>query len=127
MPRPDATGAPRARTMAAILILGLVSCALVSCASAASVREEPAGARPGQPEASVGQIDTADRLEAKQVLTNDDILDMVRKDVEDDVIIELIGASEAKFDVSMAGMLNLSRNGVSEAIIRAMAAAMGGA
>ena len=127
MPRPDATGAPRARTMAAILILGLVSGALVSCAPAASVREAPAGARPGQPEASVGQIDTADRVEAKQVLTNDDILDMVRKDVEDDVIIELIGASEAKFDVSMAGMLNLSRNGVSEAIIRAMAAAMGGA
>ena len=121
MLRPDSAGAPRARTMGAIL----VTLSLVSCAPAASVRGEPAGGRPGQPAASEEQADTAERVAAKQVLTNDDIVDMVRKDVADDVIIELIGTSEAKFHLSLIDMLHLSRNGVSEAVIRAMAAAMG--
>ena len=122
MLRRDSTGALRARRMGAIL----VTLGLVSCAPAASVRGEPVGQPSGQPAASVEQTDTAERVAAKQVLTNDDILDMVRKDIADDVIIELIGANEAKFELSIMSMLNLSRNGVSEAIIRAMAAAMGG-
>lgn len=121
MPRPDSAGAPRARRMGAILVM----LNLVSCAPAASVRGEPAGGRPGQAVASEQQADTAERVAAKQVLTNDDILDMVRKDVADDVIIELIGTSEAKFDLSLIDMLRLSQNGVSETVIRAMSAAMG--
>lgn len=62
----------------------------------------------------------------RRVLDNDDVTDMVAKGLEEDVMIDLINECEVNFDVSADELLALSRAGASEAVIRAMVAAMRG-
>ncbi|WP_419937572.1 hypothetical protein [Candidatus Palauibacter sp.] len=60
----------------------------------------------------------------RRILNNEDVMDMVAKGIEEDAMIDLITECEVNFDVSAEELLSLSRGGASEAIIRAMVAAM---
>lgn len=73
----------------------------------------------------------AERLEeeaqesAERVLTNDVVIGMVRDGLPDEVIIQVIEASEVDFDVTPAALGELNREGLSAALISAMVRAAG--
>ena len=98
--------------------LGLTFC--VSCATTRT--EERLGATRGPCEVSADSPGAEDQTATRRILTNDDVMDMVAKGVEEEAMIELITECEADFDVSAGELLALSRGGASEAVIRAMVA-----
>jgi hypothetical protein len=59
-----------------------------------------------------------------KMLTNENIINMVKEKLPDDFIIKIINKSEVEFDVSIDGMINLSAKNVSSEVIKAMKIAM---
>jgi hypothetical protein len=59
-----------------------------------------------------------------QTLTNDDVIKMVRAQLATGIILTTIDASNAKFDVSPAGLIALKDAGIPENLIQAMQAKM---
>ena len=62
--------------------------------------------------------------QSSSVLTNDDVIKMVRAQLAPSIILTTVDASNAKFDVSPAGLISLSEAGVPATIIEAMQAKM---
>jgi len=62
--------------------------------------------------------------QAAEVLTNANIISMVKEQLSDDLIIKIINKSEANFDVSINSLIELSNQNVSSAVISAMKSAM---
>ena len=58
-----------------------------------------------------------------RVLTNDDVLKLVRARVPDSIVIESIKSSNCAFDTSPDALIGLKRTGVSAAVLQAMAEA----
>ena len=110
----------RAASRAILAAVGLVSC--VSCAAARG-GERPDVMR-GPCEVSAERLQLEEASATRRILNNEDVMDMVAKEIEEDVMIDLITECEVNFDVSAEELLSLSRGGASEAIIRAMVAAM---
>jgi hypothetical protein len=54
------------------------------------------------------------------VLTNNDIVKMVKVNLRDDIIISTIRSSQCDFDTTVNGMVKLKTAGVSDAVIQAM-------
>lgn len=59
---------------------------------------------------------------AKEVLTNDDVVKLVKGGLPESVIIQKIRASERKFDTSADGLIQLKGAGVPDKVIEAMVA-----
>lgn len=59
-----------------------------------------------------------------EIITNASIINLVKNKVSDDFIIELISLSEPNFDMSVNGMVELSKQGVSSNVIMEMKKAM---
>ncbi len=57
-------------------------------------------------------------------LTNTRVIDMVKAELSDDLIIRVINSSPVNFDMSVDGMISLSNQKVSSAVIKAMKNAM---
>lgn len=57
---------------------------------------------------------------AVEILTNNDVVSMAQANLAESLIVEKIKESKAAFDVSVAGLVNLKKSGVSDEIIRAM-------
>jgi hypothetical protein len=71
---------------------------------------------------------TPSRLAAqgsKDTLTNQDIIDLVKTDLSDDIVVAKIKSSASKFDTSTAALKDLKADGVSSAVILAMVQASG--
>jgi hypothetical protein len=62
------------------------------------------------------------RGQAGDVLTNDDVIKMVRAQLSTNIILTTIRSANAKFDLSPSGLIALKDAGVSEEIIEAMLA-----
>jgi len=63
----------------------------------------------------------------EEILTNNSVLELRKLGFGDPVIIEKIRISLCKFDLSLPGMKQLKEAGVSDAVIQAMQATIGGA
>jgi hypothetical protein len=72
------------------------------------LREQPAGAAPSGP-----------------LLHNDDIIKMVKADLDDAIIIAKISGSKCQFDTSTDALIQLKQGGVSGAVLKAMVGAAG--
>lgn len=59
---------------------------------------------------------------AKDVLTNDDVVKLVKGGLPESVIVQKIRASERKFDTSADGLIKLKNAGVPDKVIEAMVA-----
>jgi len=57
---------------------------------------------------------------AAETLTNDAVVTMVKTGLGEELIISKVKAAEGQYDLSVDGILMLKRDGVSEAIIKAM-------
>ena len=55
-----------------------------------------------------------------EILTNNDIVSMSQANLAESLIVEKIKESKGAFDVSVSGLINLKKSGVSDEIIRAM-------
>ncbi len=55
-----------------------------------------------------------------EILTNADVVAMTQSELGADLIVEKIRESKGAFDVSVAGLINLKRSGVSDEILTAM-------
>ncbi len=55
-----------------------------------------------------------------EVLTNADVVSMAQNHLGEDLIVEKIRESKGAFDVSVSGLINLKKSGVSDAIVAAM-------
>jgi hypothetical protein len=62
---------------------------------------------------------------ATNVLTDADILKMVKAKLGDDIILDKIKSSPSNFDMSIDSVLKLKAAGASDAVVRAMASASG--
>jgi len=58
---------------------------------------------------------------AAEVLTNDAVVAMVKADLSEELILNMIKISENQFDLSTQGLLRLKDSGISETVIKAMA------
>ncbi len=58
--------------------------------------------------------------QTKKALTNDDILQMVKAEFQESMIIKTIEANDANFDVSVQALMDLKNAGVSQPVIEAM-------
>ena len=58
--------------------------------------------------------------QSSEVLTNDDIIKMVRAQLATGIILTTIDSSNAKFDLSPSGLIQLKEAGVEDRIIEAM-------
>lgn len=67
-----------------------------------------------------------DAARAGEVVTNADVLRMIEEGLPDAIVIQVIETSEVEFDVRPATLVQLNRQGVSQAVISAMIAAAGG-
>jgi serine/threonine-protein kinase len=76
------------------------------------VAEAPKPAEPAKPQAAAPRRDGA--------LTNSGVLELAAAKVPDSVIIGQIRAAKTKFDLSTAGVIALTRGGVSPAVIEVM-------
>src|SRR5688500_5405469 len=59
-------------------------------------------------------------ISAQVSLTNSDVIEMVKSGVSTEIIAEKIRASDTKFDVSAAGLRQLSDSSVPDAVVVAM-------
>ena len=66
------------------------------------------------------------RAQTASTLTNDDVVKMVKAQLATDIILTAIGASDALFDVTPAGLITLKEAGVPDAIVKAMQERMRG-
>lgn len=57
---------------------------------------------------------------AVEILTNNDVVSMSQANLAESLIVEKIKESKGAFDVSVEGLVNLKKSGVSDEIIRAM-------
>lgn len=57
---------------------------------------------------------------AVEILTNNDVVSMSQAKLAETLIVEKIKESKGAFDVSVEGLVNLKKSGVSDEIIRAM-------
>ena len=64
------------------------------------------------------------RAQTTATLTNDDVVKMVRAQLATDIILTTIETSNAKFDVTPAGLIALKEAGVPDQIVQAMQAKM---
>ncbi len=71
-----------------------------------------------QPEASASSKPTSD------ILTNESIVNLVKAELSDEMIIKIINKSEVNFNVGINSMIELSNQNVSSAVISAMKSAM---
>lgn len=55
-----------------------------------------------------------------EILTNNDVVSMSQASLAESLIVEKIKESKGAFDVSVEGLVNLKKSGVSDEIIRAM-------
>ena len=55
-----------------------------------------------------------------EILTNNDVVSMSQANLAESLIVEKIKESKGAFDVSVSGLVNLKKSGVSDEIIRAM-------
>ncbi|HEY3518292.1 MAG TPA: hypothetical protein VGL98_14685 [Gammaproteobacteria bacterium] len=82
---------------------------------------------PSQPEDALSSLPTeapaADASEARGGIGNADVQSMVEAQFSDSMIITVIGANEAAFDLSPRALVTLKTAGVSEQVIEAMLAA----
>lgn len=76
-------------------------------------------------EATAAALGQAGQEEVDRTIRNDDIVSMYRDGIADEVILEVIRTSEVDFDVSGGTLAELSREGLSPAVIAAMVAAAG--
>jgi hypothetical protein len=83
-------------------------------------RTTPASQERSTPEPAPSPIQ-AERA-AREVLTNEDVVKMVKAQVPADVIVGKIQRSETSFRLDTQGLISLKEGGVSDDIIRAMAA-----
>ena len=58
--------------------------------------------------------------QAVEILTNADVVSMAQNNLGEDLIVAKIKESKSAFDVSVIGLVNLKKSGVSDEIIRAM-------
>ena len=58
--------------------------------------------------------------QAVEILTNADVVSMAQSNLGEDLIVAKIKESKSAFDVSVIGLVNLKKSGVSVEIIRAM-------
>ena len=58
--------------------------------------------------------------QAVEILTNADVVSMAQSNLGEDLIVAKIKESKSAFDVSVIGLVNLKKSGVSDEIIRAM-------
>jgi len=63
---------------------------------------------------------------AQNVVTNPDIVTLARAGFNEDFIVDFIAASRTRFDISVAGLAELAKSGLSERLIRAILAAGNG-
>jgi len=82
---------------------------------------EPAGAAPGAVASDKpSPLAPAPKPVAEGVLTNQSVLELAGAKVPDSVIISQIRESKTKFDLSTAGIIQLTKGGVTPAVIEAM-------
>ena len=55
-----------------------------------------------------------------EILTNADVVSMAQNNLGEDLIVEKIRESKGAFDVSVGGLVNLKKAGVSDAVVAAM-------
>ncbi len=55
-----------------------------------------------------------------EILTNADVVSMAQNNLGEELIVEKIRESKGAFDVSVGGLVNLKKSGVSDAIVAAM-------
>lgn len=67
---------------------------------------------------------TSSAKQALEALNNESIINLVKEQLSDDLIIKIINKSETNFDVSINAMIELSSHNVSSAVISAMKTAM---
>ena len=91
------------------LFLAFALCLFAATGSSAA--QQPAQAAPPP----VARTETT-----PQVLTNAEILQMVRTGFAEETILKAIQLSETRFDTSVAGLTEMKNGGVSEKVIRAM-------
>ena len=59
-------------------------------------------------------------LAQSEILTNADVVSMAQNNLGEDLIVEKIRESKGAFDVSVGGLVNLKKAGVSDAVVAAM-------
>ena len=89
-------------------------------ASNPTVQSAPAAAVPSAPGDKPSPLAEAPKPEADGVLTNRSVLELAGAHVPDSVIVSQIRASKTKFDLSTAGIIQLTKGGVAPAVIEAM-------
>jgi hypothetical protein len=80
----------------------------------------PAPAIPSAPGDKPSPLAEAPKPEAEGVLTNQSVLELAGAHVPESVIVSQIRASKTKFDLSTAGIIQLTKGGVAPAVIEAM-------
>src|SRR5439155_25610356 len=58
--------------------------------------------------------------QTKKLLTNDDVVEMVKAGFEESTVVKLIQSSDTSFDTSVSALIALKKAGVSEQVISAM-------
>ncbi|MEI7501287.1 MAG: hypothetical protein WCK84_12680 [Bacteroidota bacterium] len=64
------------------------------------------------------------KIKTPSILTNESVIEMVKINMSDDMIISIIGSSQVNFDVTINAMINLSNKNVPSTVIKAMKNAM---
>lgn len=78
----------------------------------------------GVSDAIINAMLASSRTAAPALLRNADVVQMVRSGQPDAAVIATIRRSKAEFDVSISGLVALKKDGVSDAVIEAVLAAM---
>lgn len=79
---------------------------------------------PSPPQSSKGAGSAAQSNKSEQqVLTNADVIQMVKSGFDEKLILNVIGANETQFDVSVKALINLKNAGVGQRVLDAMIAA----
>ena len=102
----------------------IISATIAETLSAQAAADEIVRAR-DDAEARAEQLNEEAQESAARILTNDEIVGMFRDGLPDQVIIQVIEASEVDFDVTPAALRKLNRAGLSAALISAMVRAAG--
>jgi serine/threonine-protein kinase len=80
----------------------------------------PVSAVPSAPGDKPSPLAEAPKPEADGVLTNQSVLELAGAHVPDSVIVSQIRASKTRFDLTTAGIIQLTKGGVAPAVIEAM-------
>jgi hypothetical protein len=93
---------------------GLVALALVACGTSPAAQQTAAQSSAAQSPAAQSMVP------AREVLTNQAIVELAAAGFTRDFLIDLIGKGSTQFDTSVSALAGLAKLGVDEKIIRAM-------